>query len=794
MLKELFLGLIYNISLLLVLSMLYSSLTLKVKENNKNICFLTGVIIGVVGIGIMTHPIPLIEGVFFDARSVLISSTGLFFGFGPTLIATLITGGYRFYLGGIGAPTGVLVIVTSAAIGLLWRRIRYEKLLKGDKKYPAIELYIMGMVVHIAMLLEMLTLGSVSAFVMKSIFLPVIIIYPIGSLMIGIILKYQLDNKRIQDKIQYNENKYRTLVDEMKQSLILIEIVRDTEGTIDNLMIKDANNNFCKLARTTNDEIRGAYLPDIFTSSERNYFIRLAEEVLEKGSHTEEFYMESFKKYYEFHSYKTTKNQFAMLINDITNRKEMELSILERENRYKSLFNNNHAVMLVIDPESGMIIDANPSACSFYMYSLEELKDMKISDINVLPEKEVNHEMALAKVGNRKHFDFIHRLSDGEMKDVEVYSGPIVVGGENLLYSIIHDVTEKNKKQKEIEYLSFHDQLTGLYNRRYFEEELVRLDVNRNLPLSLIMSDVNGLKLVNDAFGHAMGDKLLISSANIIKTVCREDDIISRVGGDEIVILLPNTDRKQAYKIIERIRAIAEESKLEDIDLSISFGVSTKTEKDQDVETIYKEAEDDMYKNKLFESKKLKGNMIDTIINALYEKSPMEEAHSERVSELCGEMGVVLELSHDEINELKSTGLLHDIGKVALDDALLNKKERTTKADMDQLRRHPDIGYNILSSVNSLSITAEYVLAHHERWDGKGFPKGLKEEEIPYVSRIITLADAYDSMTVFNKNRKPMTNDEAIEEIKRCSGTQFDPILAAIFIEKVLKKIKKDAV
>ncbi|SHI84408.1 PAS domain S-box-containing protein/diguanylate cyclase (GGDEF) domain-containing protein [Dethiosulfatibacter aminovorans DSM 17477] len=794
MVKELFFGLIYNTSLLLVLSMLYSSLTLRLKENDRRICFLSGVVIGIVGIGIMTHPIPLVDGIFFDTRSILISSTGLFFGFGPTFIATLITSAYRLHLGGIGAPTGVLVIVTSAAIGLLWRKFRFEKLTNSDKRLPVIEFYLMGMVTHIAMLLEMLTLGAISTFVLRAIFLPVIIIYPIGSLMIGIILKCQFGNKKTQDEIQYNENKYRTLVDEMNQSLLLVEVVRNGDGAIENLRALDANSNFYRMTGTTSRAVEGEGLPHIMGAKDKGFFVKLAEQVLEKDSYTEEYFMESFGKYFEFHSYKTREDQFAMLINDITKRKELEKSILESENRYRSLFNNNLAVMLLVDSRSDKIVDANPSACSFYMHTLEELRNMKISDINILSEKEIDHEKSLAVIEGRKHCNFIHKLSNGEARDVEVYSGPIEIGGEKLIYSIIHDVTEKVRRQKEIEYLSFHDQLTGLYNRRYFEEELNRLDVKRNLPLSLIMADLNGLKLVNDAFGHAMGDKLLVSSAEIIKSVCREDDIISRVGGDEMVILLPNTGRKQAYRIIERIREIAEKSKFDDFNISISFGLSTKTEKDQVMETVYKEAEDNMYKNKLFESKKMKGNMIDTIVNALYEKSPREKNHSERVSRLCGQMGIALDLSRDEINELKSTALLHDIGKVALDDAILNRKVRITKADDAQMMRHPDIGYNILSSVNNLSIIAENVLAHHERWDGRGYPKGLKGEEIPYIARIIALADAYDKMTDYERHRRPMTGDEAAEEIRRCSGTQFDPVLAAIFIEKVLKKDSKDAV
>lgn len=300
------------------------------------------------------------------------------------------------------------------------------------------------------------------------------------------------------------------------------------------------------------------------------------------------------------------------------------------------------------------------------------------------------------------------------------------------------------------------------------------------------MADVNGLKLVNDAFGHGAGDRLLVMAGLIMKDVCRDDEIISRVGGDEFVILLPETDKNQSYSIIERIRDRASLVKDESYNISISFGVSTKTSEDMDIEGVYKESEDDMYRNKLFESRRQKGNMIETILNTLYEREPREKEHSERVSRLCGSMGRELGLKQDEINELETTGLLHDIGKVALDTFILERKSRLSDDEREQLRRHPDIGYNILSSVNSLSKTADYVLAHHERWDGSGYPRGLKGEEIPYITRIISLADAYDRMTRQNKHRISLTVEEAMDEIRRCSGIQFDPELVEIFIEKVL--------
>lgn len=352
------------------------------------------------------------------------------------------------------------------------------------------------------------------------------------------------------------------------------------------------------------------------------------------------------------------------------------------------------------------------------------------------------------------------------------------------LEKIVASRTEKlEEAMKKLEYLSFHDQLTGLYNRRFFEEELMRLDTKRNLPLTLIMFDVDGLKLINDAFGHKKGDELLFKSTNIVKNVCRLDDIISRVGGDEFVILLSKTDYEQAYSLIMRIRKEIKTVKLDNIDISISFGLATKESEDESISDIYIKAEDNMYKNKLVKSEKQKGNMIDTIIKTLHEKNIREKQHSERVGNICGDMGEILKLNREIINELKTAGLLHDIGKITLDQAILNNTGKLTQQEWKDVKSHPEIGYRILSSVNNLSLIAEYVLAHHERWDGKGYPKGLKGHEIPFISRIITLADAYDAMTSMRSYKNKISKGQAIEELIRNKGKQFDPELTDVFIE-----------
>ena len=359
-------------------------------------------------------------------------------------------------------------------------------------------------------------------------------------------------------------------------------------------------------------------------------------------------------------------------------------------------------------------------------------------------------------------------------------------GNTNGVVLVFRDFTEKKERQEKIAYLSYYDQLTGLYNRRFYEEELKRLDTERNLPLTLIMGDINGLKLSNDAFGHLAGDKLLQKAAEVMKKECRVDDIIARIGGDEFVILLPKTEAEEALIIVQRINEALLHTQADSLPLSISFGWETKRSTTEEMTLVFKQAEDHMYRRKLSESASMRNWTIKLIIKTLYEKNAREEQHSTRVSKLCETIGIALKLSPEDIKELRTVGLMHDIGKITLDAGILDKPTTLSDYEMMEIKRHPEIGYHILSSVNEFSHLAEYVLAHHERWDGRGYPKGLKGLEIPFEARIIAVADAYDAMTSDRPYRKALSENIVIREIKKNAGVQFDPAVAKLFLEKVL--------
>ncbi len=389
-------------------------------------------------------------------------------------------------------------------------------------------------------------------------------------------------------------------------------------------------------------------------------------------------------------------------------------------------------------------------------------------------------------IGSMTDLDSSARLETIACADgliLELYSCPFrdVHGSMGRLCSF-RDITEQSRAVKEIEYLSFHDGLTGLYNRRFFDEELRRLDVPRNLPLTLLMLDVNGLKLTNDAFGHPVGDELLIRVANVLRDACRADDIIARVGGDEFAVLVPRANGDQADQLIQRVQQSVALERLEGLPISVSCGRGTKLEPQDSITDVFKTAEDQMYQHKTSERSSYRHQSIDLIMQTLYARSPREQQQSERVGRLCGAIGAAMGL---EANMLTTAGMLHDIGKIAIGNEILDKRGPLSAAEWKEVKRHPEVGYSILSAVNDYALLADYVLAHHERWDGRGYPRGLKAEEIPLAARIIAVADSYDAMVSDRPYRQGMDHDNAIAEIAACAGSQFDPAVAEVFIAMI---------
>lgn len=486
--------------------------------------------------------------------------------------------------------------------------------------------------------------------------------------------------------------------------------------------------------------------------------------------------------------------KFIGALHDITERKLLEKSLEEEKEKLRITITSIGDGVISTDV-NGKVTILNKVAEELTGWKQEEALGKPIEEVfNIINEKtRVKCENPIKKViesgliiGLANHTALISK--DGTERSIADSAAPIKDSDGNVqgVILVFRDVTEEKRRQDEIYYMSYYDSLTGLYNRRFFEEEIKRIDTERNLPISIIMGDCNGLKLTNDTFGHSEGDKLLKKAAEAIKSACRADDIAARWGGDEFIILLPKTEKEEAEATVKKIKSICSNMKIDSINVSISFGYDTKQSIGEDIFKILKSAEDYMYKHKVVEGNSMRGNIINTILNTLHEKNPREEKHSKRVSELCRRIGAAMELPEIEINKLKVCGLLHDIGKIAIEEKVLNKTERLTDQEWNEIKRHPDIGYRILSSSSEMVELAQYILSHHERFDGTGYPRGLKQEEIPLLSRIIAVADSYDAMTNERTYKKALDKDAAIEELIQNKGTQFDPYVVDIFIGKVL--------
>ncbi|MDF2905898.1 MAG: rpfG4 [Herbinix sp.] len=381
------------------------------------------------------------------------------------------------------------------------------------------------------------------------------------------------------------------------------------------------------------------------------------------------------------------------------------------------------------------------------------------------------------------------RYVDGEATGYIEMAAMNLLQDDNIEGILINcrDITDRRMKEEEVRFLYQHDYLTGLHNRAFYEAEVQRLDLEGYYPLSIIIGDINGLKMINDSLGHDEGDKLLISMAGILKKCCRVGDIVTRLGGDEFIIALPNTEKETAMQVIQRIYDTCDDYNRnvsgEIYHISISLGVATKTVKDEEINHITKQAEDAMYNRKLLEGRSYHSSVIASMKAALFAKSYETEMHANRLVKLSKMVGEAIGLTGQQFDELELLSALHDIGKIGIEDHILNKPDRLTKAEWVKMKKHSDIGYRIAMSSPELIPIAYYILTHHEHWDGRGYPQGLSGERIPLLSRILSVVDAYDAMTEDRPYRRGMSKEKAIEEIKNNTGSQFDPDIAKLFVE-----------
>jgi diguanylate cyclase (GGDEF)-like protein/PAS domain S-box-containing protein/putative nucleotidyltransferase with HDIG domain len=477
-------------------------------------------------------------------------------------------------------------------------------------------------------------------------------------------------------------------------------------------------------------------------------------------------------------------------------------AVERREKQEKLSYERNKYLQTIVSIGDGIMVVDNDGNIEMINAIAEKLTGWTLNEAKGKHYKEVfklSHEMkgfeindpveAALRTGQIQELGNHAILTSryGEQYYLEDSAAPIKNDKEDILGVILvfRDVTDKREQRRKIEYLSFHDSLTGLYNRRFFEEELNRLDTHRNLPICVIMGDVNGLKLTNDIFGHTFGDMLLKTVARVLTKVFRADDIIARWGGDEFVILLYQTNMDEAQLVMNRIKEEFEKEQNMSIKVSISMGADIKTQMEETIWDVLSRAEERMYTNKSLERNKYKEEALDSITKLLYTTSPEEKEHAKAVSRLCYEMGKMLALPKTDILKLKEAGYLHDIGKIVLDSNLIKNSDQATDEECCEIKNHPVISYRILNAFDHTMDLADIVLAHHEYWNGSGYPKGLKETEILLAARIIAVADCYDRMVSGYGGRDLVSSEEAIDYIKKNADILFEPKIVDAFVKLI---------
>ena len=453
------------------------------------------------------------------------------------------------------------------------------------------------------------------------------------------------------------------------------------------------------------------------------------------------------------------------------------------ENKFRTILNSIGDGVITTD-ENLRIEIMNPTAEKLTGYKLKEVKGKKLEEI----------------------FDLIHSVT-GESQDIPMEK--VLMKGKTInlspdttlidkkgqRYQIKDSTAPIQESEEEIKgaVIVFSnvskDILTGVYTHSYMKETIRKLDDKKNLPLSIVLADINGLKIINDTYGYRIGNDLIIKTAKILQKYISKEDLLARWAGGQFVLLLPQTSKNKAQKIIKKIKNRNKKLNKKNIPISIGMGVATKDNLNEDINSILEKADDNMYQNKLSESRSDSNKIVQTLLNTLGTKSSETKEHAIRMTNLAHKLGEKLKLSNSELNKLSLLATLHDIGKTTISEDILTKPGNLTDEEWEIMRKHPERGYKIASASEEFILVTKEILSHHEKWNGNGYPRGLKGEDIPYLARIISIIDAYDVMTNDRPYSKAISNEKALAEIESCAGSQFDPSLAQEFIK--LKSINE---
>jgi len=642
---------------LLIASTIFFQVSTYIKETyDQSSEILDAFLFGIIGILIMSFPYVPSVGLYIDTRSILVGLIAYIFGGKTSYFLMVLLILYRMILGGDGAFVGILIIISSGLIGLLFKKINTKHL----KRYSVLNFYLFGIIIHLIMTFYIMYLSTVNyAIAFSNSFIPLLVIFPITTVVVGKLFIIQ------------------------REQISQLHLVR-----------------------------------------------------------------------------------FA-------------------EKRFRSLFEQAQIGICYLNAE-GQFINTNAYFNKMFGYTAEEILKLTIKDLN--DTTEFNENYALTKVVSNQ-FESDHTLEKPLVRKdrtsfwANVSVSRINFNDENIYMSTVIDISERKNAEEMMHYLTYHDQTTGLNNRHFYESNIAKIDIQENYPITIIKIDINGIKLINDAFGYEIGDTMVKKVVSIIKPIAYNADMFCRFGGSDFIIVYTKVQQAYIDIIMAQINHAMINETIQNIKVSVSSAYAIKNSEQQNLMSIVNKAEMKLSREKLIDASSMLSRTIEIIMNSLYEKNSREMEHSKRVANICEKIAQRMNLELNIVSKLKIAGLMHDIGKIGIPDSILDKPDRLSEEEFSLIRKHSEVGYRILSAANEFSEIADYILAHHERWDGRGYPKGLRGTDIPVYSRIISIADSFDAMTSDRSYRKAMTLEEAKNEIMKNSNIQFDPTIVKIFID-----------
>jgi len=595
------------------------------------------------------------------------------------------------------------------------------------------------------------------------------------------------DRKRGEEALRVSEERFRELYDHAPVGYCEYDI----EGRITNVSLTDL-----EMLGYTREEMVGHYIWEFNVGEET-----VRSQVLEKlkgfrppGQDLERVYRRkdgsAFPVLIKDRLILNQQGEITGIrctIQDITDRKRAEIRLRESEERFRQLAENIREVFYIY--EEGILRYVSPAYAEIWGRPPEPLfQDPEVHLKTIHPEDRDYVKQSIEK-RSQQDIEVIYRIvrPDQSIRWIKNRSFPISddSGRTCRIVGIATDITDLKVGEEKLRYLSLHDPLTGLYNRVYFEEEISRIEKTRHGTVGILSCDVDGLKLVNDTLGHDQGDRLLAAAAKVIRNSFRGGDLAARIGGDEFAVILPNTTRSAVENACQRIQeGVASYNAITpELPLSISVGFAIRNGSHKNLKDVYKEADNHMYRKKLYRTQSIRSTIVSTLINTLNARDLTTERHTSRLEKLLVRMAILIGLPESETADLSLFARFHDIGKVGISDAILLKEGPFTPEEWAEMKRHCEIGYRIALSASDLVPIADWVLKHHEWWDGRGYPLGIKGEEIPVECRLLAIADAYEALTSARPYRRPCSHWEAVAELCRYAGTQFDPELLEMFVK-----------